>query len=66
MEFPLPPPDADFYAPKRETNCDHNRFTVAEMRYNCRLTESRRLDAAENAKPTPIRNGFAKLFQILS
>lgn len=67
MDLPPPPHNADFIAPARETKKDHARFSLAEMRYNVRLSTAKRNHAAElRAKGTPLRDGFAKIFELIS
>ena len=65
--LPPPPASADFLQPSREHNRDGNRFTVAQMEYNVRLTRSKQLAELERRTTgTPARDGFAKMFQLLS
>lgn len=67
MDLPLPPADADFIGPARESKFEKHRFTLAEIRYNCRLTEAKAIrDADLAAQGTPVRDGFTKIFEILS
>lgn len=67
MDLPLPPADSKFIGPARESNFVRHRFTLAEMRYNCRLTEARAIGDKELAvQGTPVRDGFKKIFEILS
>jgi hypothetical protein len=70
MDLPLPPADADFIHPERECNSDSRRFTWAEIEYNVRLTRAKELHAAESPdespiEGTPVRDGFAKMFDLL-
>jgi hypothetical protein len=65
-DLPLPPADADFLGPNADNRSQSlGGFTIEAARYNCRLTNARKLAAAQAAQPTPVLNGWRKRLELL-
>ena len=66
-DLPLPPANADFLGPNADNRSQSlGGFTLEAALYNCRLSRSRELAAAQAAQPTPVLNGWRKRLELLA